>query len=166
MVKVIVCRQHKNVENSIVRYLLLVLLLISNVATADCFVVTNLMTKWQLELDELGVSFGKFKDKEFHITITEDMALVSPGGLNCIRIGKALLECGEDLKLVRLSESEVEYLKSTGEIGPDANPKKFAYTVTEGTVKQIWHLIVKTNEVFLTIPEKNKMYRGVIKGRC
>jgi len=151
-----------------VRYLLLVLLLISKVATADCFVVTKLMTKWQFGLDELGVSFGEFKDKEFRITITEDMALVSPGGLDCIRLGKSSLECGKDLKLVRLSESEVEHLKSTGEIGADADPKKFAYTVTEGNVKQIWHLLVETNEVVLMIPKQKKMkqYRGLIKGRC
>jgi len=150
------------------RYLLLVLLLISKTVTADCFVVTELMTKWQFGLDALGMPVGEFKNNEFRITINEEGALVSPGNWNCLPLGNSSLECGEELERVRLDKNEVEQLKKSGEIGASADTDKYVYTVTKGVVKQIWHLFLDTNKAVLLIPEQNNMkqYSGVIKGKC
>jgi len=152
------------------RYLLLTLLLLSNAAIADCYVVTKLMTNWEIQLNKLGISFGEFKDKEFRITITDDKAQVSPGVLECITHVKFTLECGKEVKSVTLSESEIEQYKSAGVIGADAdtNPEKFVYKVTKGDVEQIWHLFVEDKQVVLMIPQKSKMkkYIGQIKSKC
>jgi len=150
------------------RYLLLVMLFISQTATAECYMVTELMTKWQMGLDALGIPVGQYKDKEFRLTLSEDKASVSPGSMNCMPLGKSAMECGEDLRLVRLNESEIEQLKRSGQIGADADPKKFVYTVTKGNVEQIWHLFFENNTVVLMIPEEKEMkqYHGIIKGKC
>jgi len=97
------------------RYLILVLLLISKTVTADCFIVSELMTKWQSGLDALGIPVGEFKDKEFRITIGEDKASVSPGKWNCIIVGKNVVNCGENVKLVKLNDKEIEQLTSGDE---------------------------------------------------
>lgn len=150
------------------RCLLLILLLISRTVTAECYVVTELMTKWQSGLDALGLPVGEFKDKEFRLTIKDHEASVTPGDWNCLSLGKSALQCGENLKLVRLSESEVEQLKRTGEIGASADPKKYVYTAVEGDVKQVWHLFFDKNKVLLMISEQKNMknYSGIIKGKC
>jgi len=152
------------------RYLLLTLLLLSNAVNADCYVATNLMTDWQAVLNKFGVSIGEFKDKEFRITITEDKAQIYPDGWECVEHAKFTLECGDDVKSVTLSQSEIEQYKSAGVIGADANPdpKKFVYKVTKGEIKQIWHLLVEDSRVVLMIPQKSKMikYVGQIESKC
>lgn len=152
------------------RYLLLILLFLSNAAIADCYVVTNLMTNWDIQLNKLGIYFGEFKDKEFRITIAGDKSQVSPGGLECVAHAKFTVECGKDVKSVTLSESEIEQYKNAGVISADAdtNLEKFVYKVTKGVVEQIWHLLVEDNQVILMIPQKSKMkkYVGQIKSKC
>jgi len=151
-----------------VRYLIIMLLFISNTVTANCFIVTNLMTVWEANLDALGMPVGAIKEKEFQITIDDKGASVSPGSWTCIRITKKIIECGEDLRLAVLDETEIEQLKKSGVISPDADTGNNILTVTKGTVKQSWYLMYKSNEVFLESFEgkKTKKYYGQIKGTC
>lgn len=150
------------------RYLLLILLLISSTATADCFIVTSLMTKWQYGLYSLGIPIGGFKDKEFRIDISKDKASVTPGRWDCVAHGKYLVDCGESVKSVRLKDKEIEQLTSSGDEKAPRDPKKYVYMTTQGNIKQHWYLMPEQNLVSLMIPKSNKMklYNGVIKGKC
>jgi len=150
------------------RYLLLILLLISKTATADCYIVTNLMTYWQSRLNVLGIPVGDFKDKVFSITVSEEKVSVYPGRWDCIAHGKQIVDCGENVKLVTLNDKEIEQLTSSSDEKAPRDPKKYVYMATEGNIKQNWHLMPEENQVYLTVPKSNKSiyYKGVIKGKC